>query len=53
MKKVCLYCEQCIEAINSHDRVYVGEMVSSWGEEDSLICEWCDEETDTLYECKW
>lgn len=45
MGKICL-CEHCIAAIQSRgEKLFVGDMVEG-------MCEWCDEETEDLFDCK-
>lgn len=46
-----LLCEHCIAAIKSRgEKVYVGPIIDK-GDEESIRCEWCDEEFDELYDC--
>ena len=65
MKKWIL-CEYCIEAIRSHgEKIFVGEMISqdidydeekeewvSEYDEPIIKCDWCEEPSPELYECK-
>ena len=52
--RICL-CEYCIQAIQSRgEKLAVGDLVDQYDaecEEDYMPCEWCDENTQDLYEC--
>lgn len=48
MKNILCLCEYCIEAIQSHDKLYVGCQTE---DSEKTICDWCNDEDDTLYEC--
>jgi len=52
-------CKHCIEAIRSRgETVYVGNQLPFWSgavdpDERYGTCEWCEEETDELWECEF
>lgn len=53
MRKIFFYCENCIEAIRSHgEHPFVGDTIYA-DDDDTLICEWCGEDTDELKEVEF
>ncbi|MBO7070523.1 MAG: hypothetical protein J6W09_04440 [Bacteroidales bacterium] len=52
--RICL-CENCILAIKSHgEKLAVGDIIEQddvENEEDYMPCEWCDDNTQDIYEC--
>ena len=49
MKKMCI-CWYCIQAIRSHgEKVYIGDPIENQ-DNDPLVCDWCDDEAEELYE---
>lgn len=47
-----LLCKYCIEEIRSRGEIiYVSPELNDAEKNDKTICEWCDEEDDTLFEC--
>ena len=45
--KVCRYC---LEAIESHEGRQAAKTIYGIDEEDDIVCEWCGEYDDTLYQ---
>ena len=46
-----LLCDKCISVIRSRgEKVYVGPVVDK-GDDDSIKCEWCEDEFDELKDC--
>lgn len=45
-------CEHCLMAIESREgrQATFAHYWSEWSEDDVFICDWCDEESDVLYE---
>ncbi len=53
MDKIIL-CKECIAYLNSREeKLWVGPRLERELDldEDGLVCEWCEEEDDELYEC--
>ena len=46
-----LLCDICIQAIRSRgEKIFVGNAV--YADDDQIICDWCDEDFDELYEVR-
>lgn len=52
MNEPWMICKHCIMAIRSRgEEIFVGSAVELDPGDEALICEFCDEEVDTLYKC--